>query len=393
MRPKNCGQWTSSFRTSGSVACPQPQIAVHIRRSRRPDRTGPAHRCEHVERRGHAVLAVASEPSRAIGHPSSDAEHRTCPHPASTSTPRAQRRRRPGRRGVTTSAVRLGPHQIWEVAAEFRAGRWAAHGRQSIAVHTGPLPTEGDWWRALFEVGSRAVLDGATALRAAGMTGYDDRLHVAVPKSARPRLPHDVIVHETRRLRPEDIIAAGVPRTRPAIAAVHGALWARTDRQAAMLLTMAVHQRCCTPQELGEAVLAVRRHRRRQFLRSIALDLLGGVRSLPELDFARMCRRRGLPEPTRQSVRSRAGGRYVLDAEWKAWRVIVEIDGIQHLDAREAVADAARHNDVGANGSQVLRIPTLGLRVDPDRFLDQVEAALRRGGWDSAIEPALRPNN
>lgn len=39
-------------------------------------------------------------------------------------------------------------------------------------------------------------------------------------------------------------------------------------------------------------------------------------------------------------------------------------------------------------GKVVLRIPVLGLRLDPDAFLDQVERLLRRRGWTPAATAA-----
>lgn len=110
------------------------------------------------------------------------------------------------------------------------------------------------------------------------------------------------------------------------------------------------------------------------------LDLLGGVRALGELDFARMCRRRGLPEPSRQVVRRGRNGRYYLDVHWDDWGVVVEIDGIHHAWAQNLVADALRHNDVTLAHATVLRLPLLGLRVAPDEFFDQIQQALVAAG-------------
>src|SRR3954447_7097961 len=55
-----------------------------------------------------------------------------------------------------------------EVRAEIKARRWRTFGDQ--CVRTGPGNQTSPWWRALFEVGPRAVLDGVTALQAAGLT-------------------------------------------------------------------------------------------------------------------------------------------------------------------------------------------------------------------------------
>lgn len=237
-----------------------------------------------------------------------------------------------------------------------------------------------------------AVLDGVTALQAAGLTGYEDAVNVSCPKSARPRRPAGVVVHETRRWNPDDVLVPGMPRMRPAVAAVHGALWARSDRQAALILAMAAQQRIARPVDLAEAASSVLRHRRRKLLVRVIADLIDGAQALSELDFAALCRRRGLPTPTRQFVVRRPGGRYYLDVCWEQWRLAVEIDGRHHESVQASIPDALRQNAVSNGGIRVLRIPLLGLRVSPDDFLDQVEFALRAAGWKPATQPQ-RPRN
>jgi very-short-patch-repair endonuclease len=113
----------------------------------------------------------------------------------------------------------------------------------------------------------------------------------------------------------------------------------------------------------------------------VLLDLIGGVRSLGELDVARECRRRGLPEPSRQVLRKGRNGTYYLDVYWDDWHVVVEIDGIQHILAPQVVADALRQNDISLQDDLVLRLPLLGLRVAPDEFFAQIEQALTSKGW------------
>lgn len=178
-----------------------------------------------------------------------------------------------------------------------------------------------------------------------------------------------------------DRAPSGVPRTKIEIAAVRAALWAVSDKQAALLVTMTVHQGMSTAERMGHALLAVRRDKRRAMLHDLVLDLMGGVRSLGELDFARSCRRRRLPEPTRQVVRKGGDGRYYLDVYWEEWHVVVEIDGIHHSWAANVVPDALRHNEVAIAGDTVLRLPLLGFRLAEDDFFEQIERALRVAGW------------
>jgi very-short-patch-repair endonuclease len=113
----------------------------------------------------------------------------------------------------------------------------------------------------------------------------------------------------------------------------------------------------------------------------LLIDLDGGIGSLGELDVLRGCRDRGLPVPDRQSVRRTSNGSFYLDFRWSRWKVVVEVDGIQHAWAQNLVADALRHNAIAMEADVVLRLPVLGLRVCPDAFFDQIHAALQRAGW------------
>ena len=100
-----------------------------------------------------------------------------------------------------------------------------------------------------------------------------------------------------------------------------------------------------------------------------------------ELDFARLCQARDLPEPERQVLRQGSRGRMYLDARWSRWGVVAEIDGVQHSELRVNLHDALRQNDVVLAGDIVLRLPLLGLRVAPDEFFEQIERALVSRGW------------
>lgn len=270
-----------------------------------------------------------------------------------------------------------------DVRCELRAGRWRREGHSCVRVSDAGATST--WWRAVLETAPRAVLDGSSALAAVGLRGVTDRwVHVAVPKSARPRRSRGVVVHETRRLREEDVERSGLPRTRPAVAAVHAALWARSDREAALYLVAPVQQRLCTGEEVHAATEAVRRHARRGLLRAVVRDLVAGAESMGELDFAELCRRHGLPRPERQVVRRLPSGRVYLDVVWPQFRVTVEVDGVGHLDAAVAASDALKQNAETLRGHLVLRVPVIALRTEPLPFVRQLEAALRAGGWQRA---------
>lgn len=268
-----------------------------------------------------------------------------------------------------------------QIRANIAGRRWRKVRSQTVATHTGELTATGEQWAAVLEAGPRAVLDGASSLIASGLKGFDETtFRISVPKGSRRRRGAGLNVHQTRRYRATDRSPSGVPRTMAEVAAIHGALWAKSDKQAVLILTMAVQQGLTTAERLGVPALRVKRDRRRQLVHLTILDLLDGVRAISEHEFARECRERGIPEPTRQVLRRTNGGRYFLDVVWEEWRVVVEIDGIQHGWVQNAVADALRHNDVALTDALVLRLPLLGLRVAADDFFDQIVVALQSRG-------------
>jgi len=270
-----------------------------------------------------------------------------------------------------------------EVRGHVRAGRWQRIGDQSVCVHTGPVPEAGLAWAAVFQGGPRAMLDGAASLAASGLVRFTvDKIRVTVPRGARIRRTTLFDIRQSRRWRAADLApGSGIPRTRPAVAAVRAGLWAKSDKQAALVMTMAVQQGLVTAEQLGIELLAVRRDRRRLLLHGVINDLLDGVRSMGELDVARECTRRGLPAPERQVLRRDGGNRYYLDLYWPRYKVVVEVEGIHHAWAENVVPDSLRQNALAIDGDTVLRLPLLGLRLQPDEFFAQIEQALLRAGW------------
>lgn len=283
---------------------------------------------------------------------------------------------------VSRAALRAAGITDADVRAEVRADRWTVHGLQTVALHTRPLGPDERLWRAVWETGANvAVLDGVTALVAAGMTGYrDDRIHLSVVHSHTVKRLAGVRVHKITQRQHGELEPHGIPRARPAVAAIRAAHWADSDQQAALLLVMATQQRLVRPRDLLETARTVRGRRRRAFVGGVIRDIALGAQSLGELDFARLCRTRGLPEPERQVVREGMRGRVYLDVRWRCG-LVVEIDGIQHTWGLAPVMDALRQNQVTLSRDTVLRIPNVGLRLHEDAFMKQVAQALRlRGG-------------
>lgn len=273
----------------------------------------------------------------------------------------------------------------WQVRAKVRSGRWQRTGRQTVSATTGVLTLAARRWVAVLETCPSAALAGVTALQAAGVTGLSDSVvHVIAPKSSRPRRVRGVVLHESRRFREQDVLTDGVRRTTAAVAAVHAALWAVSDRQAGLFLVLPVQQRVVTVAALSEALEQVRRAPRRAVLRQLVADLGDGVQSLNELDVARALRRHGLPEPSRQVLVRLPSGRAYLDLVWEQWGVHLEIDGAQHDAAEHRLGDVLRDLDVAVGGVTTVRLPVLAWRLDQVAVLERLERLLRSRGWRPA---------
>jgi very-short-patch-repair endonuclease len=147
---------------------------------------------------------------------------------------------------------------------------------------------------------------------------------------------------------------------------------------------MSVQQRIVREQDLLLQAKRLNRHKRRPFILCVARDIADGAQALSELDFAALCRQRGLPEPSRQQVRQGPRGRVFLDVTWDEFDVVVEVEGAHHDAPENALDDSLRQNALVIERLGVLRVPVIGLRVCPDLFMDQVEALLRATGWPSA---------
>lgn len=271
------------------------------------------------------------------------------------------------------------PH--WVIRREVEIGRWQQPGRLTVVVHNGPLDAVVLREIAVREVERRAAIDGVTALQHAGCDLDDETVHVIVPRGSTPAAVRGVRVHESRMYRDDDILTNGIRRTKPAVAAVHAALWAVSDKQAAYFPVLVAQRRLARPVDLLQAVQGVRRGKRLPLLKGLVVEIAGGVQSLGELDVARDARRHGLPEPRRQAVRRRPSGTEYLDVEFEEYAVSLEIDGAGHDEPWQRLQDLLRDLATAAEGKVAVRIPLVAYRLDRDAVLDALATLLISRGW------------
>jgi hypothetical protein len=148
-----------------------------------------------------------------------------------------------------------------------------------------------------------------------------------------------------------------------------------------VLLLAGVQQGPTRPADLLVVVDRSERLRHGALIRESIRDAEGGIQSLPELEFAHLIRRYGLPEPTRQRVLRRPDGKFYLDAAWERYGAACEIQGIPHLRVGRWEADMSRSNEIMIAGPRLLAFSSYAIRHDQPRVADQLTRLLRRGGW------------
>ncbi|GAA3242089.1 DUF559 domain-containing protein [Dactylosporangium siamense] len=263
------------------------------------------------------------------------------------------------------------------------SGRWQQPVRSIFVAQTGPLGIPQQRWIGV--LASRGPLAAFSALEVLGLKGYR-KPYTEILITARRRVtltPPDTVIRRSACLTTEDVLTRGSPpSTVAARSLVDAAQWARDDAEAVAVVAAGFQQRLVS----GDEVLAVlgRLHgvRREALIRQTVEDARGGSHSISEVQFLQLCRRNGLPDPTRQVVRRDGRGRKrYRDALFEEFGIHVEIDGAQHMEVRAWSADMVQHNEIAITGDRLLRFTAWQVRRDPETVVRQLRAALRAAGW------------
>lgn len=260
------------------------------------------------------------------------------------------------------------------VQRQVAARRWQRLSSTVVVMWTGPLDRQARRWAAVLQAGPGAALCAWTALEEWGLQGWHrSTVHVVVGRGVTfARLPF-MTVHESRRHNVDAVTTRnGLSLHQVERAAVDAGAWADGPRAAAGVLAAVVQQRLTTPGRLMDATETVGRVRHLRVMQRALVDIEGGARAMSEIDMARLCRRAGLPEPRRQRRRRDAAGRWrYLDVEWRinGRRVLLEIDGIGHLDVERWYDDLMRAAEITRPGEVLVRLPAMAARLEPDRVV------------------------
>jgi hypothetical protein len=190
-----------------------------------------------------------------------------------------------------------------------------------------------------------------------------------------------VELHQTRRDEAYRLRVFGAPpRTTVERSAIDAASWTRNPRSAGGLLAAVVQQRLSTAQRLLEELEKSGPIRHRPLLRHTLEDIAGGAQALSEIDMGKLCRREGLNVTARQAIRLDGQGRrryldgIVTGPDGK--QVAFEVDGAVHLMVLNYWEDMERSNELLIAKVPQLRFPSLAVRVDGAKVVDQFRRAL-----------------
>jgi hypothetical protein len=287
--------------------------------------------------------------------------------------------------------------QLTEKAVRHRlaTGRWRRVHRGVFVTYTGPITDKQRNWIAVLAVppddradefgrGHPAYLGGLSALIHRGLRGVtSSRVHVLIPHRRQIAMPPFAVVHRVRDLPAVDCEPGDrLPATRPARSVVDGAQWARSANEARLIIVTSLQQRLITERDIGDVLDRCPTPFRRELIVRTTEDAAGGSHSLGEIDFIALCRKGGLPLPTRQRRRRDSRGRWrYLDACFDRWMVAAEVDGAHHANVGQMWDDHERQNALELAGYTVLRYPAWVVREQPQLVLDQLRRALVARGW------------
>lgn len=255
-----------------------------------------------------------------------------------------------------------------------------------VTLHSGE-PTMRQLLRTgVVKAGRDATLTGDAVLLEHGFPFKDiSSVDVAVartaPKAFRLREGLTYRPHSVYGLKGKRVEGAALAQMTLPFATLYAAAWAPSARAAEWRLATVVQRGLAEPAALRAALATVPCLERHRLILTALDDVEQGAHASSELDFLRVCRRHGLPEPDELQVRVRTGrGTRYLDWRYRKQRVRGEVDGAHHRYVETWEADLLRGNDlaVARRGSDEIELRFTGSQVRHEGWLvaKQLRAAL-----------------
>jgi uncharacterized low-complexity protein len=314
------------------------------------------------------------------------------------------------------------------IAGLVRAGRWQRVSLGVYASSPGELTREARLWAAVLRAGPAAVLSHGTAAELDGLVdrpgtdkpgtgkpgtgkpgtgkhgtgkpgtgkhGTDKHgtgkpgtgkpgadIHVTVPLDQH-RVPiPGVVLHRCGRIGQIRHPSLMPPRTMIEETVLDLTQAATTFDDAFSWVALACQRGLTTPTLLRIRMDLRKKLRWREQISQTLPDVSGGVHSTLENRYAKDVERaHGLPRADRQARDSQHGRTIYRDVLYRAYGVVVELDGQLSHSAETRWRDIRRDNTAAAGGFITLRYGWADVTGRPCEVAGQVAAALRGRGW------------
>ena len=258
--------------------------------------------------------------------------------------------------------------------------------RGIYAVGHGKLTLKGVWMAAVLAGGPEALLSHRAALALWDLQRRDSgAIDVTVPGSVRRRSPRGVRLHRSELVEVYADEVDGIPVTSLAwtvfdLAAI------TNQREVRLVLEALERRRIYIGRELDELLERTPNRKGGKTLRQAIADLTGPApwhQSVLEEAFHELIRGSDIPDYEANVL---VEGELV-DALWRAERVIVELDGFAfHKSRAQFEADRRRDAKLQVAGYRILRVTQQRLQNEPEAVLAELRALLSAGraAWAAA---------
>jgi hypothetical protein len=272
--------------------------------------------------------------------------------------------------------------------SRVRQGRWQRLHRGVYATFSGEPSREAVLWAAVLSAGSDAMLSFRSSAEVDGLTDQVSQLiHVTVPVEQHVRKAEGVVVHRSNRARQARHPTFTPPRTRVEETILDLVGTASTLDQAVGTVTRGLGRGLTTPEKL-RATMGQRGHLRwRRKLVELLSDDMRGVLSVLEYRYHRDVEKpHGLPLGERQAPGQQDGHSVYRDVEYKAFRLVSELDGRLAHPAQARWKDIGRDNAAVLAGLTTMRFGWLDVTTKPCEVAAKVAIVLSQRGY-TAFRP------
>jgi hypothetical protein len=272
----------------------------------------------------------------------------------------------------------------------INSDRWRQIHRGVYATFTG-TPDRGAYlWAAVLWAGPGAMLSHETAAELQRLADRPAEVsHVTVPGERRVKAAEGVRLHRSKRAVEALLAQSNPPRTRVEETVLDLTQTAATFDDVCGWVTRAFARDLTDEERLRAAMRQRGKLRWRADLHELIAAAASGDHSVLEYRYDRDVERaHGLPAPVRQAPFAGPGGRTGRrDRVYRAYGVVVELDGRLGHGPEDQWRDKDRDNAAAVDGHQSLRYGWTHVRWHPCATALQVARVLRVHGWDGWPRP------